>query len=200
MKNIILFGAGGHCVSCIDVIEKEKKYKIIGLVDKKKLKNIKYKIICRDKNFNNIISKSKNALITVGQIKEIKKRINLFNEAKKAGFTFPKIVSPLAYVSKNAVIGEGSIIMHGAIINAGAIVGKNCIINSFALIEHDVNVGDHCHVSTRATLNGGVELGRNSFVGSHSVIRQKIKIGEDSFINANLFINKNLEKNSSIYE
>ena len=36
MKNIILIGAGGHCNSCIDVIELEKKYKIIGLVDDKK--------------------------------------------------------------------------------------------------------------------------------------------------------------------
>jgi len=200
MKNIILIGAGGHCVSCIDVIEKEKKYKIIGLVDKKKLQNIKYKILRQDEDFKKIISKSKNALITLGQIKETDKRINLFNEAKKVGFLFPKIISPLAYVSKNAVIEEGSIIMHGAIVNAGAKIGRNCIINTNALIEHDANVGDHCHVSTRATLNGGVELGKKSFVGSHSVIRQNIKIGEGAFINANLFVSKNLEKNSSIYE
>jgi len=36
MKNLILIGAGGHCRSCIDVIEAEKKYKIIGLIDKNK--------------------------------------------------------------------------------------------------------------------------------------------------------------------
>jgi UDP-perosamine 4-acetyltransferase len=36
MKKIILIGAGGHCKSTIDVIEKEKKYKIVGLVDNKK--------------------------------------------------------------------------------------------------------------------------------------------------------------------
>ena len=33
MKNIVLIGGGGHCKSCIDVIEMEKKYKILGLVD-----------------------------------------------------------------------------------------------------------------------------------------------------------------------
>ena len=36
MKKIILVGAGGHCKSCIDVIEKEKKFKIIGIIDNKK--------------------------------------------------------------------------------------------------------------------------------------------------------------------
>ena len=35
-KNIIIIGAGGHATSCVDVIEKTKKFKIIGLVDKKK--------------------------------------------------------------------------------------------------------------------------------------------------------------------
>ena len=36
MKKIILIGAGGHCVSCIDVIEMQRKFKIVGLIDKKK--------------------------------------------------------------------------------------------------------------------------------------------------------------------
>ena len=37
MKKIILLGGGGHCKSCIDVIENENKYKIIGIIDKKKI-------------------------------------------------------------------------------------------------------------------------------------------------------------------
>ena len=35
-KKIILIGAGGHCNSCIDVIESENKFKIAGLIDNKK--------------------------------------------------------------------------------------------------------------------------------------------------------------------
>jgi hypothetical protein len=31
-ENIILIGAGGHALSCIDVIEQENKYSIHGLV------------------------------------------------------------------------------------------------------------------------------------------------------------------------
>ena len=30
MKEILLIGAGGHCLSCIDVIESEKKFKRTG--------------------------------------------------------------------------------------------------------------------------------------------------------------------------
>ena len=36
MKELILIGGGGgHCRSCIDVIEQEQKFKIAGIIDKK---------------------------------------------------------------------------------------------------------------------------------------------------------------------
>ena len=35
MKKLYLFGGGGHSLSCIDVIEKQKKFKIKGIIDKK---------------------------------------------------------------------------------------------------------------------------------------------------------------------
>ena len=32
-EDLILIGGGGHCKSCIDVIELEDKYRIAGIVD-----------------------------------------------------------------------------------------------------------------------------------------------------------------------
>jgi len=201
MKNIILIGAGGHCKSCIDVIEAEKKYKIIGLIDKNKSTiNKDYKILGDDKNLELLLKKTKFALITLGQIKNLKKRENLFNKLKKIGFKFPSIISPFAYVSSNAIIGKGTIIMHGAVVNAGARVGTNCIINSKALIEHDAVVGNNCHLSTRSTLNGEVNVGDNSFIGTHTVIKQNVKISNNCFINGNLFVDKNIKANTKIYD
>ena len=37
MQKLILLGGGGHCKSCIDVIEQESKYTIEGILDKKEL-------------------------------------------------------------------------------------------------------------------------------------------------------------------
>ena len=199
MKKIILIGAGGHCTSCIDVIETQKKFKIIGLIDniKKKLL-LGYKIIGNDKEIKKFSKKAYYALITTGHIKNSKIRENLFKKISNYGFKFPVIISPLSYVSKHASIGEGTIVMHGSVINAGAKIGKNCIINSKSLIEHDVVIEDYCHISTRSTVNGGVIIKKNSFVGSCSVIKQNLKIGKNCFINANLFLQKNLKDNSRV--
>jgi len=180
MKKIILVGAGGHCTSCIDVIEMEKKFKIAGLIDNKRKKFLlDYKTIGNDQNLKKIYKSVKYALITTGHIKNSTIREKLFKKVLNYGFEFPYIISPLAYVSKHASIGEGTIVMHGSVINAGASIGKNCIINSKSLIEHDVIIGDHCHISTRATVNGGVIIKKNSFIGSCSVIKQNLKIGKN---------------------
>ena len=192
MKKIILIGAGGHCKSCIDVIETEKKYKIIKIFDKnKKIKRLLNYQVFWEKYLNNFLKKNY-AFVTVGQIKNREIRYNLFKKLKKYGFKIPKIISPYAYVSKHAHIGEGSIVMHNAVINAGAKIGKNCIINTSSLIDHDAIIGDHTHISTKAVINGGTKIGSKVFFGSSSVTKQNIIIKNNSLISANKFIKKNI--------
>ena len=191
MKKIILIGSGGHCKSVIDVIEQEKKYKIHGIVDKPKFlgsKILGYKVIGSDSDFELLAKKYKNAMITTGQIKSPLLRIKLFNLASKAGFKFPSIISPRAYVSKYSNIGIGTIVMHNAVVNANVVIGSNCIINTKSLIEHDCEISDHCHISTNSTINGSVKIKSKCFIGSNATVREGITIKENSFIKANSLV------------
>jgi sugar O-acyltransferase (sialic acid O-acetyltransferase NeuD family) len=195
MKKVFLIGGGGHCKSCIDVIENENKYKIIGIIDKKKNFLLSYKVF-PESYLNKKLIKDNYAFVTVGHIKNYKVRVKLFNKLKNLGFKIPSLISPSAYISKHAVIGQGTIVMHGAIVNAGAVIGNNCIINTNSLIEHDVIIGDHTHVSTETTINGGAAIGDKVFIGSRSIIKDNISIGACSIVGAGLYIKKNLKKNS----
>jgi len=187
MKKIVLIGGGGHCKSVIDVIELQNQYEIVGIVDKIEFHGSKvlgYSIIGNDDDLENLAKKYKYGLVTVGQVKSPSQRIKLYNLAIKAGFSFPKIVSPNAYVSKHAKIGSGTIIMHNAIINSNVVIGENCIVNSQALIEHDCLISNHCHVSTAAVINGCVKIQASCFIGSNSTITENTLIKENSFIKA----------------
>ena len=198
-EKIILIGGGGHCKSCIDVIEAQGRFQIMAIVDLKEMVGqyvLCYKIDAVDGGIPKLVKKYKHCLITIGQIKSAAKRVAFFKKLKIIGAKFPVIVSPHAYVSKHASIGEGSILMHGVIVNAGASIGKNCIINSGAIIEHDATVGDYCHISTGAVINGGVRIGERVFVGSNSVTKEYITIGNGSVIGAGLRVAGDLEINS----
>jgi sugar O-acyltransferase (sialic acid O-acetyltransferase NeuD family) len=190
MNKIIIISSGGHARSCADVIETEKKYKIIGFVDNNNKKS-DYPVIGKDKDLIKLKKKCSNIFIGIGQIKSNLTRKILFNKCKKIGFKLPVIKSPNSYISKKSKIGEGTIIMHGAFIGPNSIIGKNCIINNYSHIEHDCIIGDNTHISTRVTINGAVKVGKDSFVGSGTIVRENVVIKKKSIITFGSLIRKN---------
>jgi sugar O-acyltransferase (sialic acid O-acetyltransferase NeuD family) len=190
---LILIGGGGHCRSCIDVIEMTNMYDIKAIVDlpeKIGESTLNYKINSTDEDIPNLVKKYKNALITIGQIKSPRLRIDYFNLLKTLGANLPVIVSPLSYISNHSEIGEGTIILHHVLINSNVKVGKNCIINTKSLLEHDVQIGDHCHISTGAIINGSTFVGDRSFIGSNAVAVESISIPSLSVFGAGEKISK----------
>ena len=187
MDEIVLVGAGGHARACIDVIERTGQFKVAGLVERggsDQHVNLGYPVIGTDDDLPALRERYRYALITVGQIKTPDTRMRVFQLLMQLDYELPVILSPEAYVSKHALIGNGTIVMHGAVVNANARIGESCIINSQALIEHDANIGSHCHIATAAVINGGVSIGDGSFVGSGTVTKQGISIGSRCVIGA----------------
>ena len=194
-SSLILIGAGGHARSCIDVIEQQSKYEIAGLIglpEQLRSKLLGYEIFAEDSELEAVRRTFPNVLITVGQIKTAAIRKRLYQRVVSLGFLLPNIVSPTAHVSRHANIGDGTIVMHGAIVNAGAQIGRNCIINTNSLIEHDVIIGDHCHVSTGAIINGSVRVGSGSFIGSGSVIKEGVAVGKGCVVGFGVMLRQTL--------
>ncbi len=195
MKEIVLVGGGGHCRSCIDLIEQTGEYVIAGIIDlppKLGKRVLGYPVIGTDDDIPRLAGEYSAFLVTAGQIRSPDLRRRLFSLITEAGAGCEAIVSPHAHVSRHARIGAGSVVLHGAIVNAGAVVGRNTIINSRALVEHDAAIGDHCHVATGALINGGVKIGDNTFWGSGSVAREYIRVGEACVIGANIFVRQDV--------
>jgi sugar O-acyltransferase (sialic acid O-acetyltransferase NeuD family) len=201
VKSVLLVGGGGHCRSCIDVIEAEGELEVAGIVERSDSSSsvvVNYPTLGTDVDLPRLLEQYPLALITVGQITNAEPRMRLFRTVIELGASAPVVVSPRAYVSRRAYLGDGVIVLHGAVVNTGASVGANCIINSLALVEHDVSVAPHCHVSTGARLNGGVVVGEGSFIGSGAVIMQGVRIGAGSIVGAGVTVGKDIPENSLV--
>lgn len=94
------------------------------------------------------------------------------------------LVHPLSSVGWGAELGEGTVVMAGAVINADAKVGKHCIINSGAVVEHDNLIGNYSHISPNAALAGTVCIGERVHVGIGSSIKNNLTIADDVIIGA----------------
>jgi len=194
-SQLILFGAGGHARSCIDVIECSGTYEVAGLVGLPQevgTLHFGYQVISTDSDLLSLAGRFRFAFVTVGQIRSADARIHLYRQLIEAGFELPTIISPLAHVSPHASIGRGSIVMHGSVVNAGAAVGRNCIVNTRALVEHDAAVGDHSHIATGAILNGRVRVGSGTHVGSGSVIKEGVSVGDNCIVGMGLSVRHDL--------
>lgn len=191
---IVLIGGGGHCKSCIDVIESTNQYEIVGIIDKALLgqKVLGYPVIGTDEELPEIVKEYKNYAITIGQIETSKIRRKVYSLLKEIGGQLPVIVASSAYISESAVLDEGTIVFHHSTINSEAKIGKCCIVNSQSLIEHESMVGDFSHVSTGSILNGQVILGESCFVGSGSVLRNNININSNTFIRMGSVVKKDI--------
>jgi len=185
-KNLILVGAGGHAEACIELVNSTKKYNIKEIVgtkrDIKKIILKKFKVKYSDQDLNHLSKRFNYALISVGQIKDHSIRLKIFHKLKKLEFKLPKIISPFAIISKTSSIGEGTVIMPGAIIGANMKIGKNCIINTKTVVEHGSIISDNSHLATSVTINSGTKIGANSFIGSNSTLAQEVTIKNNSFI------------------
>ena len=121
MKNLYLFGGGGHALSCIDVVEKENKFNISGIFDKKYKLNSKilnYPILDEKKIVRKNLEENKYGLVCVGQIKTPKIRIKIFNELLKNNFVPATVISPFSSIPRDLKIGAGSIVMPLGVINS----------------------------------------------------------------------------------
>ncbi|MBF6058671.1 MULTISPECIES: NeuD/PglB/VioB family sugar acetyltransferase [Thiomicrorhabdus] len=194
---LLLIGGGGHCRSCIDVIETEGRFRIVGIVEANGAAitdSTGYPVVGYDADLPQLLEQTPHCLITVGHVKSAGIRRRLQQRLDGLGAIFPAIVSPYAYVSPTAQIGAGCIVMHHALVNAYARIGEHCIINSKVLVEHDSRIEQHVHLATGSIINGNVEVGAGCLIGSGAVVKQGCRIAAGAIVGAGALILNSLSQ------
>lgn len=177
---MFLYGASGHAKVIIDMLE-NRKIVVDGLFDD-------------NETIHNLlgypvypVTEIKGPLIISIGNNRVRSRIafSLYVE-------FGQISHPSAIISRRAGIGEGTVVMQGAVIQSCSTIGKHCIINTGASVDHDCMVRDFVHISPHSTLCGNVCIGEGSWVGAGSVILPGIKIGRWCVIGAGSVVTKDI--------
>ena len=112
---------------------------------------------------------------------------------------FATAIHSTAVVSPSAKIGEGSVVMQGAVVQADVSLGKHCIVNTKASIDHECVIEDFVHIAPGCTISGNVHVGSGTWVGAGSTVIQGVRIGENCFIGAGSVIVKDVPDNSKGY-
>lgn len=185
MREIVLFGAGGHARVVADIV-KSNNEEVKGFLCNEAPPSASLHILGNDCAAE-LKYADKQFIICVGN-NRIRKNIALAHKR----LTYTTAIHPSAVVAEDAVIGKGTVVMAGAIINPGVIIGEHCIINSGAIIEHDCWIGDYAHVSPRAVLGGTVRIGENVHIGIGATVKNNITICKDVVVGAGAVVVKDI--------
>lgn len=193
---ILLYGAGGHSKVVIDVIEKEGRYEIAGIIDDKHEMHGRsycgYRVIG---GFDRLKEKDcKNCKIIIA-IAYNNIRENLYKRVELLGYEFVSAIHPSAQIARDALINHGTMIMANAVINTSTKIGKCVVINTGAIIEHDCKIGDFSHIASGAHIAGAVTVSKSSFIGIGSSIIEFARIGENSVIGAGAVVIDDIPSN-----
>ncbi len=132
-------------------------------------------------------------IVAVGSTRGGTTRRRLFDSAFAAGLAPFAAVHPAATVATSVRLGDGSIVMAGAIVQPRGTIGRNAILNTRSSIDHDCHIGDNVHVAPGAVLCGGVVLEDEVHVGAGAVVLQNVRIGRGATIAAGATVVRDVE-------
>ena len=124
--------------------------------------------------------------------KNISEKIILHNK------NLATLVHPNATIGENVTIGEGTLIVAGAVVNPSTVIGKGCIINTCASVDHDNTIGDYVHIAVGAHVCGTVSIGNNTWIGAGATVSNNINICSDCFVGAGAVVVKDIA-DSGVY-
>jgi sugar O-acyltransferase (sialic acid O-acetyltransferase NeuD family) len=194
--NIIIIGASGHAKVVIDIIERQREYQILGLIDSYKPKGYKifeYEVLGTETSIPELMKRDciQAGIIAIGDNAQRKHMVDTIAKIAPE-FKYITAIHPQAVIGKGVSVAEGTVIVAGAIINAGSIIKRHSIINTKASIGHDCILEKFSSVSPGATLGGGVHLNEGAIVGMGATILGKCHIGKYALIGAGALVNKDI--------
>ena len=110
-------------------------------------------------------------------------------------YLIPSIIHPSAQISKQTKIGNGVFIGSLANIDPDCVIEDFCIINNHASVSHDSRIDKGTHISVNATLAGHVTIGRCCCVGIGSTIKDETSVGDFSTIGAGAVVINDIPSN-----
>jgi len=118
-------------------------------------------------------------------------RQSMFDRLKALDYKMESYIHPDARVNADAPLGEGVVVLPGAVIEPYAQVGKNSMIWSNTTLAHHSIVGENCWLAAGAVISGQAKVMGNTFLGVNSTVVNEITVEEFNIIGAGALITRN---------
>jgi sugar O-acyltransferase (sialic acid O-acetyltransferase NeuD family) len=197
MKRVVIIGAGVHGREVAEILfhQAQQGHDIepLGFVDDDR--SLRHRVIdglpvLGDWTWFEGIDRNEVAVICASGFSETRRRIA--ERATAFGLSFANAISPVAYLSPHAGIGQGVVMCQHSIACRGTLIGDHAIINLGAIVSHDTRVGRYGTLNPGVNLAGNISIGEGCYLGIGCSVIQGITIGAWTTVGAGAAVIRDL--------
>lgn len=200
MKQVVIIGSGGHGREVAEILQHQAEHSgdivLQGFIDESKERHgqlIDNLPVLGDWSWFETVNKQEIAVICAIGTPAIAKL--LVQRALALNLAFANAISPLAYISPRATLGQGIVIFPRVVINTGASIGSYSTLNLATTVSHDTKIGEYCNINPGVHLAGNVTIGDGCYIGMGTTVIQGKAIGAGTITGAGAVVHRDLPTN-----
>jgi sugar O-acyltransferase (sialic acid O-acetyltransferase NeuD family) len=180
-RSWLVFGAGGHARSVVDVIERRGE-RVAAVVGETRGGPWRHPLVSDESAaLDRAVDEG---LCVVPGIGAAAPRVRIMADLAARGWTGEALVAATATVAPDVPLGPGTAVLEHAHVGPASRIGVGVIVNTGAVVEHDCSVGDGTHLGPGSYLLGAATVGERSFVGSGARVLPGVTVGSDVVVGA----------------
>ena len=197
-KNVVIWGASGHALAVTNALRclntGSTRFDILGYIDDlntgRKGERFQGQTILGGEEVLECLT-NKDTYFALG-FGHCGRRVEIAKYLTAKGFQLITLVHPESVIAEDVTIGQGSVVLAGAVIDPRSQIGRYTIINNNVVISHGCQIEDGVHICPGANIAGDVQIGQGTWIGIGSNVVDKITIGRGSYIGAGSVVTKDI--------
>lgn len=195
--NIIIIGASGHGKVVASIVEQEGKYSIAGFIDGSRdigSKIVGYEVVGREEDLPRLMQDRtiEGIIVAIGDNftrSKVTDRIRSLCPSLK----FVSTIHPNAFIGREVIVGDGSVIMSGAVVHPCSTIGKSCILFVNSVLDHDSSMGNYSSLGHNASTGGNCHIGDYTAVCIGANVIHGITVGDHSVVGGGAAVIRNID-------
>ncbi len=165
MQPVWILGSGGHAKVVIETLRAMDAFEIVGILDDNPgrfgvaVQGVRVRGDASPGSIDRLAVKT--AILAIGSNRDRAAAARRLDDR----VSWATAVHPTAHLAPGVQIGEGTVVLAGAIVQPGSVIGRHAILNTACSVDHDGRIEDFVHVAPGSRLAGHVRIGEGSLLG-----------------------------------
>jgi sugar O-acyltransferase (sialic acid O-acetyltransferase NeuD family) len=200
---VLIVGCSSHAQVVIDIVESEGRYQVVGLIDSFKPAGTQlrgYEVIGTEQEIPMLFQAgvASFGIVAIGDNWTRARMVARIRELQP-DFQFVTAIHPGVHIARDVTVGEGTVIMAGAVVNTGSRIGAFCILNTRSSVDHECTVAEYSSLAPGVVTGGRVIVGQYSAIGIGATVVHEVRIGEHTVVGAGTTVLKDVPDYVVVY-